>query len=371
MHLLLINTIPLWGGGEKWTLEVALEFRRRFHVVSVIAAEEGELFEVVRKLGFWSLGVPLSRWKRYGAVPELREKFEEHPPDLIITNCGRDVRLANRIRGDSNDIPLIFRRGLDRPMANHLVHHKAMERVQHIITNSKATKETVMDSFPWFDEECIRVIYNPVRIGEFLVFGRRDIRGELGIGADWLVVGMISRLTKQKGHEVLFKAFPEILRKRPDARALIVGDGELKEELVKLAEELEIADSVSFIGHVSEVQPYYEASDIIAVPSLYEGFCFTAVEAQILGLPVVASNASSLPEVIRDGETGILVPVNKPQVLAGKILELAADPELREKLGTAGGAFARERFDAVRIFDEMETFFTEVAAKGKHGEREP
>ena len=100
MHLLLINTIPLWGGGEKWTLEVALEFRRRFHAVSVIAADGGELLEVVRKLKFSCIGVSLSRWKRYSAVPELRERFEEHSPDLIVTNCGRDVRLANRIRGD-------------------------------------------------------------------------------------------------------------------------------------------------------------------------------------------------------------------------------------------------------------------------------
>ncbi len=369
MHLLLINTIPLWGGGEKWTLEVALEFRRRFHAVSIIAAEEGELFEVARKLGFASIGVPLSRWKRYSAVPELRERFEEHLPDLIITNCGRDVRLANRIRGDSDDIPLIFRRGLDRPITDHLIHRKAMERVVHIIANSKATKETVLASFPWFDEECVRVIYNPVRIGEFLVYGRRDIRGEFGIGADALVIGMISRLTKQKGHETLFEAFREILDKRPDARALIVGRGELGEELENLAARLGLAESVSFTGHVSEVQPYYEASDIIAIPSLYEGFCFTAVEAQLLDRPVVATNASSLPEIIEDGVTGLLVPVNEPHLLAEKILALTADTELRKRIGAAGAAHAREMFDAVRIYDEMETFFNEVAAKGKRGER--
>lgn len=369
MHLLLINTIPLWGGGEKWTLEVALEFRRRFHAVSVIAADGGELLEVVRKLKFSCIGVPLSRWKRYSAVPELRERFEEHSPDLIVTNCGRDVRLANRIRGDSDDIPLIFRRGLDRPITDHLIHHKAMERVQHIIANSKATKETVLASFPWFDEECVRVIYNPVRIGEFLVYGRRDIRSELGIGTDSLVIGMISRLTKQKGHETLFEAFREILEKRPDARALIVGGGELREELENLAGRLAIAESVTFTGHVSEVQPYYDASDIIAIPSLYEGFCFTAVEAQLLDRPVVASNASSLPEIIENDVTGFLVPANEPHVLAEKILALAADPELRKRIGAAGAAFAREMFDAVRIYDEVETFFNEVAAKGKHSDR--
>jgi glycosyltransferase involved in cell wall biosynthesis len=370
VHLLLINTIPLWGGGEKWTLEVALEFRRRFHAVSVVAADEGELLEVVRKLKFSCIGVPLSRWRRYSAVPELRERFEEHPPDLIVTNCGRDVRLANRIRGDSDDIPLVFRRGLDRPITNHLIHHKAMERVQFIIANSKATRETVLASFPWLDEERVRVIYNPIRVGEFLVYGRRDIRGELGIGADSLVIGMISRLTKQKGHKTLFEAFPGILEKRPHALALIVGEGELREELANLAGSLGIAEHVAFTGHVSEVQPYYIASDIIAIPSLYEGFCFTAVEAQLLERPVVASAASSLPEIIEDGRTGLLVPVNEPDILAEKILALAADPELRERIAAAGGAFAREMFDAVRIYDEMEQFFTEVASGGKGGSRE-
>jgi glycosyltransferase involved in cell wall biosynthesis len=87
-----------------------------------------------------------------------------------------------------------------------------------------------------------------------------------------------------------------------------------------------------------------------------------------MGRPVLASNVSSLPEIISDGETGFLLPQGDHEALADKILELAADPALRKRIGEAGGARAREKFDAVRIFDEMEAFFMEVVRKGVNRE---
>ena len=166
-------------------------------------------------------------------------------------------------------------------------------------------------------------------------------REQLGVGADDLLVLGIGRLVKLKGFEHLIRALAIARGSAPHVRLIIAGDGDARDELVALAHSLDLVDRVTFLGgvHRHDVPSYFAASDVVAIPTVHdpdgyvEGLGYVALEAQAMGKPVVASRVGGLPEVVLDGETGILVAERDPAALADAILALANDGELLRRLG--------------------------------------
>ena len=118
---------------------------------------------------------------------------------------------------------------------------------------------------------------------------RTEMRQELGINNEY-VIGHVGRFNLQKNHEYLLRIFKEVRVRVPDAKLLLLGDGELFSSIKKLAEEFEIADSVIFAGVHKDVEDYYQAMDIFVLPSLFEGLPVTGIEAQYSGLPCLFSD---------------------------------------------------------------------------------
>ena len=167
---------------------------------------------------------------------------------------------------------------------------------------------------------------------------RRRLFGELGVAPDALVVGSVARLEPVKGVDVLVRAAAAVLSSK-SARPIIfllVGDGQQRRELERLARELAIAKSVVFAGHRNDVPQLMTAMDIYAQPSRNEGMGKTLVLAQSLGLPVVASRVCGIPGTVDEGVSALLVPADDPASLAQAILKLARDPALRAAMGEAG-----------------------------------
>src|SRR5271167_2829637 len=143
----------------------------------------------------------------------------------------------------------------------------------------------------------------------------------------------VGRLIPIKGHVVLLRAFKQVLETRPDARLDIAGRGVLEHGLKDLARELGLGEAVRFLGHVSPVQEAIENSLAVVVPSLGEGFGMVALEAMERGRPVIAASIGGLEDLIRDGETGLLVPPGDADSLAQAMLTLAADPARAAAMG--------------------------------------
>ena len=143
-----------------------------------------------------------------------------------------------------------------------------------------------------------------------------------------------------KGFEYLVAAHAHALEEFPRLRLVLVGDGDERGRLEERVRALEIADSVRFAGTAArdEIPAYLSAADIVVVPSVrYEGYVDglpnVALEAMAAGRPLVATDVGGLPELVRQGITGVLVAEKDPSALADGILELARDPDLRERLG--------------------------------------
>jgi len=138
---------------------------------------------------------------------------------------------------------------------------------------------------------------------------------------------------------------------------LIVGTGEEEKRLKKKVHKLNLNRYCCFIGHVDQVQPYYQACDVILIPSLFEGFCFTAIEAQLLERPVIAFSISSLPEVIQHNHTGFLIPLCESRYMAVKLRLLFDHADLRRRMGRQGKEFIENNFSAIKIYDQLENLF--------------
>lgn len=204
--------------------------------------------------------------------------------------------------------------------------------------------------------------------------GRR-IRASLGLGEEEVVAGSLLRLERVKGPEVWVQASAYALRRSPQSlRFLAVGEGPLREELLRMVMEFDIADRWIFSGPTADVWAHLAAMDIYVQPSLNEGMGRALVQAQAMGLPVVATSVCGIPDVVREGASALLVPPGDPQALGEAMLELARDPERRKSMGRAGRLWVsspdetgQARFSPEAAAARLRTLYGEVLS----GEMEP
>jgi glycosyltransferase involved in cell wall biosynthesis len=188
----------------------------------------------------------------------------------------------------------------------------------------------------------------------------QQIRRDLGIGQDAFVVGNVGRLAPQKGQRHLIAAMPLLLERVPNAHAVIAGAGDLEEYLRDLALELGAAERVHVLGPRRDVPALMHAMDVFAMPSIWEGFGLVLLEAMAAGRPVVASRVATIPEVVLDGETGLLVPAGDPLALADALAQLAGDPEGARTMGEAGRERLRLHFSIEKMVGDTEMLYREV-----------
>jgi glycosyltransferase involved in cell wall biosynthesis len=211
----------------------------------------------------------------------------------------------------------------------------------------------------------IRVVYYGIdsdTIHHGLV-SRSDCRRSLGVVDGEFAVGVASRLVPGKGHDVLIPALARAAAELGRVKLLVAGDGPERARLEFMAERLCSPGTVRFLGFISDVGPFMHACDALAfptLPELSEGFGLAALEAMAAGRPVVASAVGSLPEVVDDGVTGLLVPPSSVDALASAILDLARDPSRCERLGVNGATRARTDFTLERMVNETIEVYREA-----------
>jgi glycosyltransferase involved in cell wall biosynthesis len=173
----------------------------------------------------------------------------------------------------------------------------------------------------------------------------RDVRAELGIAADAPVVGTVGVLRSEKAHEVLLQAAAQVRERHPALRVVVVGDGDRRDELVRLTAELGLEDAVLFPGVRDDVPDVLRAFDVAVNSSMREGSPLSVMEYMEAGLPVVATHVGGVPEIVRDGVDGLLVPPNEPDAMAGALLALLGDRDAAAAMGRSGQERRRAEYD--------------------------
>jgi len=247
---------------------------------------------------------------------------------------------------------------------------KLLDRASHVISVSQGLKHELIEQYGYPGGK-IEVIPNGVdyvRFSKDASINTSAVRDALGIDPNERVILYLGRLMERKRVIDLVKAMPQILQKIPNARLVVVGKRNSNaEHIEQTARELFLDAKVTMVDHVpyQEVPSYYAMADVYALPSSYEGFPFTILEAMAAGTPVVASNIPGIDEQIVPFETGLLHPVGDIDMIASHIVQLLEGPSLAIKLSAAGKRLVEEKYDWGIIGEMTEKAFKRVAAQGE------
>ncbi len=190
-----------------------------------------------------------------------------------------------------------------------------------------------------------------------------DIRKELGIMEGKTVVGYLVRMTVQKDPFTLIKAIAEISKTTRDMQFLFIGDGDLKQESIQMVESLGIKDMVNFHTFRTDIPEVLKTFDIYTLPSLWEGLPIGMLEAMGMKKAIVATPVDGTKEAIQHEENGLLVPCKDYKALAGSLLKLHYNPELRRQLGEAARKTVEERFDLNMMVKNNEDLYRSLVRK--------
>jgi glycosyltransferase involved in cell wall biosynthesis len=193
------------------------------------------------------------------------------------------------------------------------------------------------------------------------------LRAQLCVEPGDFLIGNVGRLVPQKGQRHLVLAMPTLLERVPRARALIVGVGGLDAYLRGLIEDMGLSAQVHVLGARRDVPTVMHALDAFVMPSIWEGFGLVLLEAMAAARPIVASRAATIPEVVLDGETGLLVPPGDPRALAEALARLANDPALARSLGEAGRQRLQRHFSVAKMVGDTEGLYRELLDDTRSG----
>ena len=350
------------GGAGRWLLNYLRYYDRGRFEVSVVLPADSLLCEAVRELGVPVLAMPEMEDKSYDpkAVRPLTAVFRKEKPDIVHTHASMTARMAAKRAG----VPKIFctkhcMEGTPGAFPKRLVRRAVNRRFSDtIIAVSKAVRRSMIEGGT--SPRQIVTVPNGIEDIPILTAAERtETLAAFGGKPGEYAVGIAARLEEVKGHGTLLRAAAQVLEKRQDVRFYIIGTGSLREELEKQAAELGIAGQVAFTGFLRDVERMEAALDIAVITSRQEALCLSIIESMWAGVPAVGTDSGGVSEVIRQGETGYLVPVGDSGALAERLLELLADDAKRREMGTAAREYVRKHFAADKMTKRIEKLYTE------------
>lgn len=330
--IFFLNSYTEWGGGEKWTFQVAEELNKdNEYRVIVGSMKTSKLYQKAVKTGIETRVVAVKSsltvfnlYKLFSFVKYLqKEKI-----DVLFLNLSEDLKfgaIAAKLAGVKK---IIYRRGSAIPIKNRFYTRFLLDFcVTDIIANSISTKETILQNTKeWLDESKIQIIYNGIKMDEvrnqLSNSKSRNIRDDFNIDNNTFLIANVGRLTKQKGHVFLLEAISLLKDKIQKFKVLLVGEGELEEQIKTKISELRLDDYIILTGFRTDVFYIMNEVDILLHTALWEGFGYVVAEAMAVGTPVVSTDVSNISEILIDVKNGYLARSEDPDDIARKVEKL-------------------------------------------------
>jgi glycosyltransferase involved in cell wall biosynthesis len=207
------------------------------------------------------------------------------------------------------------------------------------------------------DPTRIKVIYNGINLNEH--HPDKNLRKEIGIPDETALIGFVGRLSIQKGIKYLLESFL-FTRKFVNAHLLIAGTGELEKEIKEFISKNNLDDFVHLLGFREDINNIMNSIDVLLLPSLWEGFGIVLIEAMAAGKPCITTNISSMPEIVEDNISGIIVPPEDSASIAKACIKILSDKELSSRMGREGKKIVKKKFTIEKMADRYEEVFNEV-----------
>ncbi len=355
MNILHLNNEKTWRGGERQTLLLATGLRK-LGVRSVIGCRsDGLLAAQARAAQLATLPIPGNNFSAALALVRAVKGF-----DLIHCHTGRGHSLA-AITAFAHRKPFLATRRVDfLPRRNSFNRYK-FRRAERVVCISRFIADQLAD---WgVPRDKLPIIPSAVPMPDRQVLSaqhRECVRARLGVAPGLKLVGNIAALVGHKDHATLLRAARIVCAHRKDVRFVILGDGELREKVLALRHELGLDETVFMPGFVPRAEEYLPGFDVFAMSSCMEGLGSIVLDAFSAGTPVAATAGGGLPELVRDGETGLLVPVGDHNRLAEAIRQLLEDRSLAERCVAAGREFVQSQCSVERMATRYAELYRQV-----------
>lgn len=368
---------PALGGIQTYACELARATSQLGEEVAVVAGrqEGGEQFDA--ELPFHVIRVPtrgsypMAAMNLSAGAVQAAELLDTPPHCLVATKWSPEGPAATLAYGRLRSLMVLIGHGGEFShtggnLLKWLMQRVVLKRMHLCLANSHYTADLFTKAGVGRDR--VGIIYGGVRPERYEMADERlrELRYEMALGEAPLLL-TASRLVARKGHDTVMQALPKVLERFPQTTWVITGEGPMAGELMALAEELEVSDSVRFLGRVPDdrLAELYAVADLYVMPArpvrgdLAEGLGLAYLEAAAAGTPSVATNFGGIPDAVLDGETGLLVEPGDPDALAEAMIDLLSDPERRRAMGERARERVRAEFTWSRV---AQRFLEELGA---------
>ncbi len=363
MSLVVLHTESSlgWGGQENRILNEMLGLRALGHR-SVVACQPGaKLGQRAREADFEVRELRMRNALDLAAVFGLRRLMRGAGIDVVNTHSGRDTQLAGvAARSLGRGRPRIVRtRHLALPITSRFGYATLPDEV---VTVSAFVAAYLRSA--GVPAGRLSVVPTGVDLGRYQPDpAGGGLRDELGLPPGTPLVGTVAILRFKKGHADLLEAVPAVLASFPDAHFVFAGDGPQRENLERRIAELALQDRVHLLGLRRDVNNVLQSLDLFVLPTHQEALGTAFIEAAALGLPTVGSRVDGVPEVVADGESGLLVPPQDSAALAAAINQLLGDPARRQAMGRVGRQRVETLFSREAMARGMEAVYVRLIAQ--------
>jgi glycosyltransferase involved in cell wall biosynthesis len=359
------------GGAEVLAARLARRLRGSFRFVFACLDEIGPLGMELRAEGFPIVLLGRKAGFDWGCPLRLARLVREQQVDVVHAHQYTPFfyAMTARLRGPRR--PILFtehgRHQPDYPRPRRMLANRLfLSRRDRVVGVGEAVRQALINN-EGIPGRRVGVLYNGIDVDAFAAAGagpglRRTVRKELDFGRGEFVLLQVARLDYLKDHATAVRTMARVVNQMPHARLVLVGDGPERPAIEAQVRELNLADKVRLLGTRADVARLLHAADSFLLTSTSEGIPLTVIEAMAVGLPVVATDVGGLREVVDDGATGFLAPAKDDAALAGHILRLAADADLRRRMGLAGRERAKQNFDEPRMAEDYGRLYRELAA---------
>ncbi len=367
------------GGAELSAYYLALNMAQRGHEVNVFASSinSKESFEMYENINVYRYGT-IFRIETANISPGIFQKPQKHQLDIIHAHFSLPpASLAGLWHAKQKNIPYMltyhgdpqanygsFSRRMSISLYSVFLHNKLLSCAKVIVSPS----EYYIDESRFLGKyrDKIAVIPNGINVKDFdTQCSKEECKEKLGLPLDKKILLFFGYLSPYKGPDILVRAMPKILKNVPDTELVFVGKGVMRDELEMLSKRLGAEKNVKFAGFVkgSSKPFYYKAADVFVLPSIMstESFGIVNLEAMACGVPIVASKIGGIPDVVKDGENGLLVPPKDSDRLASAIIYLLENEDIMKKMGDNGKDKVKD-YSWKRVAEETEKIYKEILA---------
>jgi glycosyltransferase involved in cell wall biosynthesis len=350
-RVLYLSHTFMVGGAEEMVLNLVRHLPDRFEPCVSCINQAGPIGEEIRKTGvpFRVLGLDPGI-RRPSDLIGIQRHLRELQPDIVHTFL-LTASLYGRLAAILARVPIIVGTEVniyEQKQPRHALAERLLMRgTDRVIVSAESVRDFYIRQVH-ADPARVDVIYNAVDWSQLeTTMSPHELRASAGVPNDAPLAGIIARLTEQKAHRYLFDAMAST-DGLASMHLLVVGDGNLRDDLRARVERLGLSSRVHFLGARRDLGNLLAAIDLFVMPSLWEGLPLSMVLAMGAGLPVVATRVAGIPEVVQDGATGMLVPPADVDAIGSALATLVSDSSLRRRLGEAAAAFVRPRFGVDR-----------------------